>query len=129
MAYQPPSTSCSKNVSTSASSLSRHVSLKGKGWLQVAQSLTKKPVKGMLTGPVTVLNWSFPRQDVSRSTTAFQLARALREEVADLEKAGCSIIQVRCKIVTLTSCMTTAPPCEGATLGCVAAGGLSLIHI
>lgn len=51
-------------------------------------------MKGMLTGPVTVLNWSFPRSDVSRSTTAFQLALALREEVADLEKAGCAIIQV-----------------------------------
>lgn len=61
----------------------------------MAQSLTKKPVKGMLTGPVTVLNWSFPRNDVSRSTTCYQLARALREEVADLEKAGCTIIQVR----------------------------------
>jgi 5-methyltetrahydropteroyltriglutamate--homocysteine methyltransferase len=63
--------------------------------LQVAQSFSKKPVKGMLTGPVTVLNWSFPRSDVPRSTTAFQLALALREEVADLEKAGCSIIQVQ----------------------------------
>ena len=63
-------------------------------WVQVAQSYTDKPVKGMLTGPVTIINWSFPRQDVSRSTTSYQLAFALREEVADLEKAGCSIIQV-----------------------------------
>jgi 5-methyltetrahydropteroyltriglutamate--homocysteine methyltransferase len=61
---------------------------------KVAQAMTQRPVKGMLTGPVTVLNWSFPRNDVSRSTTAFQLAVALREEVADLEKAGCRIIQV-----------------------------------
>ena len=60
----------------------------------MAQSYTDKPVKGMLTGPVTIINWSFPRQDVSRSTTSYQLAFALREEVADLEKAGCSIIQV-----------------------------------
>jgi methionine synthase II (cobalamin-independent) len=61
---------------------------------QVAQRLSKLPVKGMLTGPVTMLNWSFARNDVSRSTTAFQLALAIRDEVADLEKAGCSIIQV-----------------------------------
>ena len=59
------------------------------------QSLTKKPVKGMLTGPVTILNWSFPRKDISRRAQAFQLALALREEVADLEKAGCVVIQVR----------------------------------
>jgi DNA primase large subunit len=62
---------------------------------KVAQKLTDLPVKGMLTGPVTMLNWSFARSDVSRSTTAFQLALAIREEVADLEAAGCSIVQVR----------------------------------
>jgi 5-methyltetrahydropteroyltriglutamate--homocysteine methyltransferase len=62
---------------------------------KVAQSVTELPVKGMLTGPVTMLNWSFARSDVSRSTTAFQLALAIREEVADLEAAGCSIIQVQ----------------------------------
>lgn len=62
---------------------------------KVAQSLTERPVKGMLTGPVTMLNWAFARNDVPRSTTAFQLALALREEVSDLEQAGCSIIQVR----------------------------------
>jgi 5-methyltetrahydropteroyltriglutamate--homocysteine methyltransferase len=60
----------------------------------VAQSLTRKPVKGMLTGPVTMLNWSFPRADVSRATQALQLAAALRQEVADLEAAGCAVIQV-----------------------------------
>ena len=59
-----------------------------------AQSLTKKPVKGMLTGPVTILNWSFPRKDISRRAQAFQLGLALRAEVADLEAAGCTIIQV-----------------------------------
>lgn len=59
-----------------------------------AQSLTKKPVKGMLTGPVTILNWSFPRKDISRRAQAVQLGLALREEVADLEKAGCRVIQV-----------------------------------
>ncbi|CAL8468951.1 g8492 [Coccomyxa elongata] len=59
-----------------------------------AQSLTQKPVKGMLTGPVTILNWSFPRKDISRSAQAYQLALALREEVADLEAAGCKVIQV-----------------------------------
>ncbi|MGF1486468.1 MAG: 5-methyltetrahydropteroyltriglutamate--homocysteine S-methyltransferase, partial [Prochloraceae cyanobacterium] len=61
---------------------------------QVAQSLTKKPVKGMLTGPVTILNWSFPRNDISRGEQAFQIALALREEVADLEAAGAKAIQV-----------------------------------
>lgn len=65
---------------------------------EVAQGLTDLPVKGMLTGPVTMLNWSFPRDDVSRSTTAFQLAMAIRDEVADLEKAGCSIVQVRARL-------------------------------
>jgi len=61
---------------------------------QVAQALTKKPVKGMLTGPITILNWSFPRLDITRKEQAFQLALAIRDEVADLEKAGCSVIQV-----------------------------------
>ncbi|CAD7697891.1 unnamed protein product [Ostreobium quekettii] len=61
---------------------------------KIAQSLTKKPVKGMLTGPVTILNWSFPRKDISRKAQAMQLALALREEVKDLEEAGCKVIQV-----------------------------------
>ena len=56
----------------------------------VAQSLTSKPVKGMLTGPVTILNWSFPRIDVSRETQAMQIALAIREEIVDLENAVCS---------------------------------------
>lgn len=59
-----------------------------------AQSLTKKPVKGMLTGPVTILNWSFPREDISLKEMAFQIAIAIREEVLDLEKAGIRIIQI-----------------------------------
>ncbi|VTM39486.1 5-methyltetrahydropteroyltriglutamate/homocysteine S-methyltransferase [Klebsiella quasipneumoniae] len=59
-----------------------------------AQSLTDKPVKGMLTGPVTILCWSFPREDVSRETIAKQIALALRDEVADLEAAGIGIIQI-----------------------------------
>ena len=62
---------------------------------KVAQAITHLPVKGMLTGPVTMLNWSFPRSDIPRSVSAFQLALAIREEVVDLEKAGCTIIQVR----------------------------------
>ncbi|MEH2290633.1 5-methyltetrahydropteroyltriglutamate--homocysteine S-methyltransferase [Nostoc sp.] len=61
---------------------------------QVAQSLTEKPVKGMLTAPVTILNWSYPRTDISRSEQAFQIALALRDEVADLEAAGAKVIQV-----------------------------------
>lgn len=59
-----------------------------------AQSLSKKPVKGMLTGPVTILNWSFPREDISRADICFQIARALRDEVLDLEAHGISIIQI-----------------------------------
>ncbi|MGV2828657.1 5-methyltetrahydropteroyltriglutamate--homocysteine S-methyltransferase [Myxosarcina sp. GI1(2024)] len=61
---------------------------------KIAQSLTEKPVKGMLTAPVTILNWSFPRNDISRREQSFQIALALREEVADLEQAGARIIQV-----------------------------------
>ncbi|UDG79896.1 5-methyltetrahydropteroyltriglutamate--homocysteine S-methyltransferase [Candidatus Steffania adelgidicola] len=63
-------------------------------WACYAQSLTKKPVKGMLTGPVTILCWSFPREDVSRKTIARQIALALRDEVTDLEQAGIGIIQI-----------------------------------
>uniref|UniRef100_A0A383VYE6 5-methyltetrahydropteroyltriglutamate--homocysteine S-methyltransferase n=1 Tax=Tetradesmus obliquus TaxID=3088 RepID=A0A383VYE6_TETOB len=60
----------------------------------VAQQLTAKPVKGMLTGPVTILNWSFPRKDISRAAQAAQLGLALRREVDALQGAGCKIIQV-----------------------------------
>jgi 5-methyltetrahydropteroyltriglutamate--homocysteine methyltransferase len=59
-----------------------------------AQSLTQKPMKGMLTGPVTMLQWSFVRDDQPRETTAMQLAWCIRDEVADLEKAGIGIIQI-----------------------------------
>lgn len=61
---------------------------------QVAQSHTQKPVKGMLTAPVTILNWSYPRTDISCQEQAFQIALALRQEIADLEAAGAKIIQV-----------------------------------
>ncbi|CCG40445.1 5-methyltetrahydropteroyltriglutamate--homocysteine S-methyltransferase [Magnetospirillum molischianum] len=63
-------------------------------WAVHAQSLTTKPMKGMLTGPITVLNWSFVRDDQPRSATCQQLALALRDEVLDLEKAGIRIIQI-----------------------------------
>lgn len=63
-------------------------------WSVYAQSLTKKPVKGMLTGPVTILNWSFPREDISLRECAFQIALAIRDEVLDLESNGIRIIQV-----------------------------------
>lgn len=59
-----------------------------------AQSITKKPVKGMLTGPITCLRWSFPRDDLDHKTQAYQLALALRDEVNDLEAAGIKVIQV-----------------------------------
>lgn len=63
-------------------------------WSQYAQSLTRKLVKGMLTGPVTILQWSFVRDDQPRSSTAKQIALAIRNEVCDLEKAGIRIIQI-----------------------------------
>ena len=63
-------------------------------WSAFAQSLTKFPVKGMLTGPVTILQWSFVRDDQPRSETTFQIALAIRDEVVDLEKAGIKIIQI-----------------------------------
>lgn len=63
-------------------------------WTQYAQSLTDKPMKGMLTGPVTILNWSFVRDDQPRSVSCYQLALAIREEVLDLEKAGVRVIQI-----------------------------------
>lgn len=63
-------------------------------WIQYAQSLTRKPMKGMLTGPVTILNWSFVRDDQPRSVSCYQLALAIREEVLDLERAGISVIQI-----------------------------------
>ncbi|AEO07863.1 5-methyltetrahydropteroyltriglutamate--homocysteine S-methyltransferase [Buchnera aphidicola] len=63
-------------------------------WSKYAQSLTKKPVKGMLTGPVTILFWSFPREDISLKKIATQIAFALRDEVLDLEKSKIEIIQI-----------------------------------
>src|ERR1700722_5517743 len=63
-------------------------------WIKYAQSLTSKPMKGMLTGPVTILNWSFVRDDQPRSASCLQLALAIREEVLDLEKAGVRVIQI-----------------------------------
>lgn len=63
-------------------------------WSVYAQKQTKKTVKGMLTGPVTILNWSFPREDISIKESTLQLALAIREEVLDLEKNGIRIIQI-----------------------------------
>ncbi|CDG53709.1 MULTISPECIES: 5-methyltetrahydropteroyltriglutamate--homocysteine S-methyltransferase [Halomonadaceae] len=63
-------------------------------WSEYAQTLTDKPMKGMLTGPVTILQWSFVRDDQPRETTCRQIALALRDEVLDLEKAGINIIQI-----------------------------------
>lgn len=63
-------------------------------WSTYAQTLTKRPMKGMLTGPVTILQWSFVRDDQPREETCFQIALALRDEVMDLERAGITMIQV-----------------------------------
>ncbi len=63
-------------------------------WSVYAQSLTDRPMKGMLTGPVTILNWSFPREDISLKECAYQIAFAIRDEVLDLEANGIRVIQV-----------------------------------
>jgi 5-methyltetrahydropteroyltriglutamate--homocysteine methyltransferase len=63
-------------------------------WWQFAQAQTDKPMKGMLTGPVTILNWSFVRDDLPRETVCRQIALAIRDEVIDLEKAGAGMIQI-----------------------------------
>ena len=63
-------------------------------WSRYAQSLSKKPMKGMLTGPVTILQWSFARDDQPRSETCRQIALAIRDEVADLERAGIPVVQI-----------------------------------
>ncbi|SEP30256.1 5-methyltetrahydropteroyltriglutamate--homocysteine S-methyltransferase [Methylobacterium sp. UNC300MFChir4.1] len=63
-------------------------------WWRYAQSLTDRPMKGMLTGPVTILNWSFVRDDIPRSAACRQIALAIRDEVVDLERAGARIIQI-----------------------------------
>src|SRR4029077_19011203 len=63
-------------------------------WWRYAQSLTDRPMKGMLTGPVTILNWSFVRDDQPRSAPCRQIAFAIRDEVIDLEAAGAPIIQI-----------------------------------
>ncbi|HET7635353.1 MAG TPA: 5-methyltetrahydropteroyltriglutamate--homocysteine S-methyltransferase [Burkholderiales bacterium] len=63
-------------------------------WTSYAQSLTERPMKGMLTGPVTILQWSFVRDDQPRAETALQIALAIRDEVCDLERAGIGIIQI-----------------------------------
>lgn len=63
-------------------------------WIKYARRLTAKPVKGMLTGPMTMLQWSFARDDQPRATTAMQIALALRDEVQDLERTGTAVIQI-----------------------------------
>ncbi|KAK4787726.1 hypothetical protein SAY86_011559 [Trapa natans] len=63
-------------------------------WSSTAQSMTSRPMKGMLTGPVTILNWSFVRNDQPRFETCYQIALAIKDEVEDLEKAGINVIQI-----------------------------------
>ncbi len=63
-------------------------------WARYAQSLTRKPMKGMLTGPITILQWSFVRNDIARADTALQIALAIRDEVHDLEQANITLIQI-----------------------------------
>jgi 5-methyltetrahydropteroyltriglutamate--homocysteine methyltransferase len=63
-------------------------------YITYAQGLTDRPVKGMLTGPVTILNWSFPREDIEAKVSAYQIALAIKEEVMALEESGIRIIQI-----------------------------------
>jgi 5-methyltetrahydropteroyltriglutamate--homocysteine methyltransferase len=63
-------------------------------WSAMAQSMTSRPMKGMLTGPVTILNWSFVRNDQPRHETCYQIALAIKDEVEDLEKGGIGVIQI-----------------------------------
>lgn len=63
-------------------------------WINYAQSLTKKPVKGILTGPVTMMSWSFLREDINRRSISLQIALAIQDEVLDLERSGVNIIQI-----------------------------------
>lgn len=63
-------------------------------WSSLAQGMTKRPMKGMLTGPVTIMNWSFVRNDQPRFETCYQIALAIKDEVQDLEKAGITVIQI-----------------------------------
>jgi 5-methyltetrahydropteroyltriglutamate--homocysteine methyltransferase len=63
-------------------------------WTRYAQSLTQRPMKGMLTGPVTILQWSFVRDDQPRAVSCEQIAWAIRDEVVDLERAGIAIVQI-----------------------------------
>ncbi|GMH12203.1 hypothetical protein Nepgr_014044 [Nepenthes gracilis] len=63
-------------------------------WSSIAQSLTKRPMKGMLTGPVTILNWSFVRNDQPRFETCYQIALSIKDEVEDLQNAGINVIQI-----------------------------------
>lgn len=65
-----------------------------KEWILYAQSLTKKPVKGILTGPITIMSWSFLREDIQRCTIALQIALSIKDEVLDLERSGINIIQI-----------------------------------
>ena len=78
-------------------------------WSVYAQSLTKKPMKGMLTGPVTILNWSFPREDISLKESTYQIALAIRDEVLDLEANGIRVIQVD------EAALREKLPCAGVT--------------
>ncbi|SDY03385.1 methionine synthase (B12-independent) [Ruminococcaceae bacterium YAD3003] len=73
--------------------VSRREAITGE-WSKFAKSCTNKPVKGMLTGPVTILNWSFPREDISIKESILQIALAIRDEVLDLEANGINIIQI-----------------------------------
>ena len=85
-------------------------------WIAYAQSLTAKPMKGMLTGPVTILNWSFVRDDQPRATTCKQLALAIRQEVLDLEKAGVRVIQIdEAALREGLPLRKSQPPCEATS--------------
>ena len=77
-------------------------------WSVFAQSLTERPMKGMLTGPVTILQWSFVRDDLARAEVCRQIALAIRDEVLDLENAGIRVIQID-EPAFAKACRSSAP--------------------
>ena len=95
----PPTAGCNRTARAASSRRCCSATSRGRRpmtvrWTAYAQSLTERPMKGMLTGPITILQWSFVRDDQARSATAQQIALAIRDEVMDLEAAGIGIIQI-----------------------------------
>ncbi|KAG8478797.1 hypothetical protein CXB51_028693 [Gossypium anomalum] len=97
-------------------------------WSSTAQSMTSRPMKGMLTGPVTILNWSFVRNDQPRFETCYQIALAIKDEVEDLEKAGINVIQID-EAALREGCLLGSPSILSTSNGqSTPSGSLTVIH-